>query len=84
MIARISSMHENDDVGGQAKKTLSRLLESTNNEIIMKSSLFLSQITEKMKVDMASYMDIFTRKRPEKASVRRLIIIYSKPQATPG
>lgn len=76
VVSRISSTHENDRIGTQAHSTLARLLSTTNKEIIMKSSLLLTQITEKMKVDMAAYMDIFTRKRPEKASVSLEIIPF--------
>ena len=76
VMARISAMHENERLGTQAHATLTRLLNTTNNEIIMKSSLLLTQITEKMRVDMSAYMDIFTRRRPEKASVRFLYFCY--------
>ena len=76
VMARISAMHENERIGTQAHATLTRLLNTTNNEIIMKSSLLLTQITEKMRVDMSAYMDIFTRRRPEKASVRFLYFCY--------
>ncbi|XP_076108920.1 protein unc-13 homolog D-like isoform X1 [Mytilus galloprovincialis] len=76
VVSRISSTHENDRIGTQAHSTLARLLSTTNKEIIMKSSLLLTQITEKMKVDMAAYMDIFTRKRPEKASSVDKLIGY--------
>ncbi|KAL5016347.1 hypothetical protein ScPMuIL_005936 [Solemya velum] len=71
---RIATRYESEDVGTQAKSMLNRLIRTASSEIILKSSLLLQQITEKMKVDISRYMEIFTKKNPEKAaSVDKLI-----------
>ena len=66
---QISTKYENDSIGTQALITLRRLVDTADREIIVKSSLLLMQISEKMKVDMARFMELFTKSRPEKASV---------------
>ncbi|XP_069135091.1 protein unc-13 homolog D-like isoform X2 [Argopecten irradians] len=74
VVMLISTRYENDDVGNQAQTTLRRLMDTANKEIILKSSLLLQQITEKMKVDIARYMEVFTIQHPEKpSSVDQLI-----------
>ncbi|XP_061162989.1 protein unc-13 homolog D-like isoform X2 [Saccostrea echinata] len=64
----LSTKHENDDIGNKSSSTLSRLITSAGQEILLKCSLLIAQIVEKMKVDMARFMGIFTQKTPEKAS----------------
>ncbi|OWF46560.1 protein unc-13 homolog D-like isoform X1 [Mizuhopecten yessoensis] len=76
IVMLISTRYENDDVGNQALSTLKRLMDTANKEIILKSSLLLQQITEKMKVDIARYMEIFTIQHPEKASSVDQLIGY--------
>ncbi|XP_022345409.2 protein unc-13 homolog D-like isoform X2 [Crassostrea virginica] len=64
----LSTKHENDDIGNKALSTLSRLIQSTQHEILLKCSHLITQIAEKMKVDIARFMELFTQKTPEKAS----------------
>ncbi|XP_062567283.1 uncharacterized protein LOC134229555 [Saccostrea cucullata] len=64
----LSTKHENDDIGNKSSSTLTRLITSAGQEILLKCSLLIRQIVEKMKVDMARFMGIFTQKTPEKAS----------------
>lgn len=65
----LSTKHENDDIGNKAISTLSRLIQSSQQEILMKCAQLITQIGEKMKIDMARFMELFTQKTPEKASV---------------
>lgn len=65
----LSTKHENDDIGTKSSSTLSRLIHSAGQEILLKCSLLIAQIVEKMKVDMSRFMVLFTQKTPEKASV---------------
>lgn len=64
----LSTKHENDDIGNKAISTLSRLIQSSQQEILMKCAQLITQIGEKMKIDMARFMELFTQKTPEKAS----------------
>lgn len=73
----LSTKHENDDIGNKAISTLSRLIQSTQQEILMKCYQLITRIGEKMKIDMARFMELFTQKTPEKASVSQWIIFPS-------
>lgn len=64
----LSTKYENDDIGNKAISTLSRLIQSSQQEILMKCAQLITQIGEKMKIDMARFMELFTQKTPEKAS----------------
>ena len=65
----ISTRYVTDDAGSHAADMLHRLIDTTNTEILQKSCLLLRQIAEKMRVEMDKYMELFTKKTPEKASV---------------
>lgn len=71
IIILISTKYENEEIGDQAMSTLKRLVKSADSEIILKSQLLLQEIAEKMKIDIARFMEVFTQKRPERASVRK-------------
>ena len=72
----LSTKHENDEIGNKALSTLSRLIQSTQHEILLKCSHLITQIAEKMKVDIARFMELFTQKTPEKASVSHSFWFY--------
>jgi hypothetical protein len=69
IIMMISTRYCNDAIGHQAQGTLQRLVDLSNEEILIKSAKLLKQICEKMKGDIERYMEIFTKKEPKKVSV---------------
>ncbi|XP_045173745.2 protein unc-13 homolog D-like [Mercenaria mercenaria] len=68
VVMMISTRYDNDSTGNQALATLQRLVDLSNDEILIKSAKLLEQICEKMKVDIERYMEIFTKKEPKKVS----------------
>ncbi|XP_060589572.1 protein unc-13 homolog D-like isoform X2 [Ruditapes philippinarum] len=68
IIMMISTRYCNDAIGHQAQGTLQRLVDLSNEEILIKSAKLLKQICEKMKGDIERYMEIFTKKEPKKVS----------------
>lgn len=67
----ISLAHEDPQVGKQALRTWNRLIRTAHEDVLMKSQLLLQQITAKMNVDIARFMEIFTVISPEKAGVSK-------------
>ena len=74
----ISTRYVTDDAGTHAADMLQRLIDTTNTEILQKSCLLLRQIAEKMRVEMDKYMELFTKKSPEKASVSFKVVFRER------
>lgn len=69
VILIISARHHSELVGQQSYATLQRLTDMANDEILLKCASLLYQICGKMQIEIERYMELFTRKSPEKASV---------------
>ncbi|KAK3103339.1 hypothetical protein FSP39_018605 [Pinctada imbricata] len=72
----VSTKHESEEVGERALATLNRLIDTADQEIILKGKQLLLQIMEKMKVDISRFMEIFTILIPEKASSLDELLVY--------
>ncbi|KAL4223873.1 hypothetical protein ACF0H5_017337 [Mactra antiquata] len=68
VVTMMSARYDNDKIGTQAAGTLQRLVDLSNEEILMKSAILLRQICEKMRIDIERYTEKFTRKEPNKDS----------------
>ncbi|KAL8571486.1 hypothetical protein ACOMHN_001248 [Nucella lapillus] len=63
---RMARRHESQRVGQAASATLQRLVCSAHADILLKSSLLLREIADKMRVELQRSMQEFLVKRPEK------------------
>nr|KAG5690120.1 hypothetical protein BaRGS_003443 [Batillaria attramentaria] len=76
VVQSLAVRHESARVGKQALATLGRLVASAHADILLKSSLLLREIAEKMKVELKRSMEEFLIKRPEKCSAADSAVGY--------
>ncbi|XP_041349496.1 protein unc-13 homolog D-like [Gigantopelta aegis] len=64
----MSVSHEDENIGKKSLVTLNRLISTTQQDILFKSSFLLQEIAFRMKVNIQKQMETFVLKAPEKVS----------------
>ncbi|XP_070205780.1 protein unc-13 homolog D-like [Littorina saxatilis] len=68
VVQRLAARHESARVGRAAFSTLGRLVSSAHADILLKASILLREIADRMKVELQRSMEEFLVRKPDKCS----------------